>query len=131
MVREQRSTRVRRSVWAGMLFATFPIVWWLRPLIIEDRIPICLFRIATKKPCPLCGLTRAFAHATHGEFCLAWESNPLWVLAVALIATLATLMAIDALAGTDTSRRFMCRLDRLFIPVVVGSAIFGIWPVLR
>ena len=83
---ELRGTRVRRSVWAGILFATFPIVWWLRPLIIEDRIPICLFRIATTKPCPFCGLTRAFAHATHGEFGLAWESNPLWLLAVALIA---------------------------------------------
>ena len=128
---ELRGTRARRSVWAGLLFATFPIAWWLRPLIIEDHIPVCLFRIATTKPCPFCGLTRAFAHATHGEFGLAWESNPLWFLAVALIATLAVLMATDAAAGTDTFDRFMRRLDRWLVPVVVGLTIFGIWRVLR
>jgi len=130
MRRKLRGMRVRRSVWAGMLLAVFPITWWFRPLIIEDRIPICFFRLATGKPCPLCGLTRAFAHATHGDLGLAWESNPLWFLAVAVIASLATSMAIDALAGTDTLDRVTCRLAPWFIPVVVGLSVFGIWRVL-
>lgn len=127
----QRGSRASRLAWAVTLFATFPVVWWLRPLLLEDRVPICFFRIATTKPCPFCGLTRALAQATHGEFGLAWKYNPLWAAAAALIVVLATLMATDALACTRTFDRTLCWLIRWRVPAVIGLTVFGLWRALR
>ncbi len=119
--------RLYNLAWASALLAVFPAAWWLRPLILEDRIPLCIFRISTGMPCPLCGLTRAFAHGMHGNFGPAFQSNPLWLPAAVLIAVIAVLLVVDSLFGRDTFSRFRRRLDRLLIPTVIGLSIFGVW----
>ena len=127
MQRPLGSLRGRRLLAAGLLFAVFPVAWWLRSFILADRFALCLYRRAVHKPCPFCGLTRAFAHMTHGEFGEAWRQNPLWPLAAALIAMAAVLATIDGICGSDTIGRFGRALERLWIPAALALVAFGVW----
>ncbi len=51
---------LRKLSAAGLLVSAFPIAHAMSPLILRDSFILCPFRIATGKPCPLCGLTRAY-----------------------------------------------------------------------
>jgi len=95
--------RMIRLLGAAALMATFPISWALRDVLSRDLMPVCIFRIATGKPCPLCGMTRAFAHATHGDLRAANAMNPLWWLAAMVILVFAAALIADGIAGGDRS----------------------------
>ena len=96
--RRQRWINVFRAL---ILLAIFPVSWLAySPLRHEALPPFCLFLRLTSRPCPFCGLTRAFAHATHGELREAWEFHALWWLAALTILAVAAALLIDAFAGT-------------------------------
>ncbi len=40
------------------------------------HLPICTFKIATGRPCPGCGLTRAYCAISHGRLGDAFYFNP-------------------------------------------------------
>lgn len=61
----------------GFLF-WFPLSW-------GEGVPVCGFRWLTGQLCPLCGLTHGMAALLRGDSRLAWQSNPLSFLAVAML----------------------------------------------
>jgi hypothetical protein len=55
---------------------------------VMDGPAVCPFRAVTGLPCPLCGATRAFALAGHGDD--RWlQYGAVWVVAAALIVAVA------------------------------------------
>ena len=96
---------------ACLLWAAFPVAWLLHPLVMKSRMVLCGFRAITGHPCPFCGLTRAFACATHGEFAEASAFHPFWWFFFLLVAGLGTVACVDALADTH----YMRRLQEAFI----------------
>ncbi len=117
--------RLYRLLWSASLLALFPVAWALRSIIVEDKLPICFFRMITGSACPLCGLTRAFAYATHGDFGLAWQSNPLWVPAAAILVALAAVLAIDGLAHTNVFGCIARLFNRYWLYLLIALLILG------
>jgi len=62
----------------------------LIPASLLPVVSFCPFRMLTGLPCPGCGLTHAFCDISHGDFRMAWESNPFgflfFALAILLVA---------------------------------------------
>ena len=82
-------------------------------------VPLCLFRAATRLPCPSCGMTRAFCGIAHGDLPAAIDLNlasPLVFLATVTIALLGVLQAL-------TEREFLSsiwnRTKRVVVPLTV------------
>lgn len=94
-----------------MLLGSFPLAHALTPFLLRDAVPLCPFRIATGKPCPLCGLTRAIAQATHGRWRSAFQFNPLWPIFAALMIVLGLLLLADAFTG----RQWAARVSRAIV----------------
>jgi hypothetical protein len=120
--------RRRRSLaWAAGLVLLFPLAWLVHPLVTQTRFSVCFFQTVLNRPCPLCGMTRAFACATHGQFAQAEHFHPLWALAAGIIVALAILLAVDGIWGTS----FVPRLARLLRPLwplaALATAAFGVW----
>lgn len=112
------SHRFRLLSLAALLYAIFPATWVARPFISQTHSSICIFHTLTGRPCLFCGLTRAFAHATHGYFNLAFSFHSLWFLAAFLIISIASISLLDAVKGTDFLRLF-ARLQRVPIWLIV------------
>ncbi|MHC5057033.1 MAG: DUF2752 domain-containing protein, partial [Planctomycetota bacterium] len=93
------SRRLAQLAWAIALLAVFPTARLARPLILGSRTTVCPFRALTGRPCALCGLTRAFARASAGEFRLAFELHPLWWMAAIVVAALAILCLVPVSSG--------------------------------
>lgn len=118
--------RAANLVAAAALFALFPIAilivhapaWW--------PAPICLFRLATGLPCPLCGMTHAFAEAAGGRFAAAFEWHPLWPLFAGLVLATALLFLVDAVARGDRAMRFLASARRGWPALLVLLVIFGV-----
>jgi hypothetical protein len=121
------SDRLRRLAVAVCLLGVFPLAHVLAPLILRDAIPLCPFRIATGKPCPLCGLTRAFALATHGRWRDAFAMNPIWPLFAGVIVTLSGLLIVDASTSHRLAGRAVGCISAHWLWVLAGLAAFGIW----
>lgn len=102
-----RHHRRRRIALAVVLFAAFPAAWLLRAHLAGIQFTVCPYRALTGRRCAFCGLTRAFAHAAHGELAAAHAAHPLWWLAAAALAALGLLALHDGLSGSD-------RVGRLF-----------------
>ena len=65
------------------------------------QVVLCPLRRATGLPCPACGGTRAFVHATHGRFLEAWQMNPL----ASLLVVVAVLLPLWWLLRMSVVRR--------------------------
>lgn len=96
-----RHTRLIRGLAGLALLAAFPVAYLLRSWLLEDRLPLCLYRLLSGKLCAFCGLTRSLACATHGDWAAAWSYNPLWWLAALVILLLGGTALRDALTGSD------------------------------
>jgi len=96
-----RFTRLMRGLTGLSLLAVFPVGYVLRPWLIKDTLPVCLFRLCTGKPCCFCGLTRSLACAVHGELATAYAYNPLWWLAALIILVVGGVALRDGLSGSD------------------------------
>src|SRR5207237_709809 len=114
-----------RLAWAASLLGLFPAAYAFRPFILRDALPICPFRCATGKPCPLCGLTRAFASATHGDFHAAFDFNPLWPIFSAVAILFSVLLAIDVFAGTALAVRLGRAASRSWLGLLGLLVAFG------
>ena len=111
---------------AAALIAVFPAAYVLQPLILRDALPICPFRCATGKPCPLCGMTRAFATAMHGDFTAAFRFNPLWPVFAATFVTFAVLLVTDAAGRTHRAAAALGHaLSHRWIWILLALCVFG------
>ncbi len=109
-----------------VLLGSFLIAWLLPPKAVHTEFTVCFFRSIVGKPCPLCGLTRSFVHAAHGQFEQAWYDHPFWYLAATIVLIMGVLLAIDAAAGTDLWGRLK-RVIRPWWPVIILIlAVYGV-----
>jgi hypothetical protein len=69
---------------AALLFACF---WWYSPAA-EPAIRLCPFYWLTGRPCPLCGITRAFCALAKGHWADAVHLDALSPLAFAMLFSL-------------------------------------------
>jgi hypothetical protein len=69
---------------AAALFAFF---WWLSPPN-EPSFHLCPFYWLTARPCPLCGITRAFCALAKGHWTQAIHFHPLSPLAFIMLFSL-------------------------------------------
>lgn len=97
----QPARRISRLAVGLALLAVFPVAWVAHAAVHEPGPSVCVFKLATGFDCAFCGLTRAFASATHGAWSDAFACNPAWPLAALAVATLATCSLVDAAVGTD------------------------------
>lgn len=75
------------------------------PMVANSSEPVCLFRIVTGKPCLFCGLTHAFAYASHGEFAMACKYHPLWWVFAILIVAASGVAWMDLFRKTSNLER--------------------------
>ena len=111
---------------SALLLGAFPLAHAITPLLLRDTAPVCPFRAATGKPCPLCGLTRAIALATHGRWRDAFAMNLLWPLFAGVMLALAGMSLIDAATGRHSAARFVQRLSERWILIFAALSAFGI-----
>ncbi len=67
----------------------------------------CIFRAVTGIPCPLCGMTTAFAQASRGNLPAAFEANPLGPAAFAGVVVTVVLLGLSLLPGMVAVRRIV------------------------
>lgn len=91
----------RRIVVASLPLTLFATAWTILPAVAHSTRTICLFRIATGRPCVFCGLTRAFAYAAHGDFAMASAFHPYWWVFVLLILAASTVAGVDLVKKTN------------------------------
>ncbi len=96
-----KGRRLARLALGLGLLAVFPVAWTVHAAVREPGPSVCAFKLATGFDCAFCGLTRAIASATHGEWSDAFAFNPAWPLAALIVGVLATLCLVDAATGTD------------------------------
>ncbi len=112
---------------SALLAGVFPLAWLIRPLAMEGRYTICIFRTVLDRPCPLCGMTRAFASAAHGQLAQASHYHPLWPLAAGIIAAFAILLAIDGATGSRWAGWAGRRLRPLWLLASAATLAYGLW----
>jgi hypothetical protein len=69
----RRRVKARQAVVAAALLAAARLADANRPLPLD----LCLFKHVTGRPCPTCGLTRAFCHAAQGHWAQSVVYHPL------------------------------------------------------
>lgn len=94
----QRRFRLR---FGFLMVFLFPAVWVFKYLYPSFPVTICFFKTVTGKPCPFCGLTRAFSQALHGNFQKAFEFHPLWWLSILLILCAIIVLLYEGFTGND------------------------------
>ena len=119
------TTQRRDLLWSLGLLGTFPVAFVAKSWIVTTSLIICPFRAITGLPCLFCGLTRAFAYASHGEFAAAFESNPLWWLAAVLVAAQGVALLGRALGPVAAIERYHWRpLESMaIVAIVVGGSL--------
>ena len=109
-----------------VLLSSFALARLLPPAAIHTDISICVFRTVVGKPCPLCGLTRAFVHAAHGQFDPACQDHPFWYVVATIILVLGVMLAVDAVAGTDSWGRLARAVRPWWPAIILIVAVFGV-----
>lgn len=118
---------IKRLAGGVLLLGAFPLAHAFTPFLLRDAIPLCPFRIVTGKPCPLCGLTRAIAQATHGRWQSAFALNALWPAFAAMMILLGLLLVNDAVTGRRSATRLLQILAARWVEIVVALILFGAW----
>ncbi len=90
------------------------------------KMQVCGFMRLTGKPCPGCGLTRAFCSISHGDFPAAYHFNPFSFLFYAG-ALLLLFWPLIVYIFPAAPQRFWKSKAYLIVPVImVAMVIFGI-----
>ena len=120
-----RRHRLKRLALALVIYAAFPVAWFIQPIVGQSNVTICFFRTVTGRLCPFCGLTRAFAFAVHGEFGEAFRYHPLWWMAALAVACIGFVCLLDAVTGSDLlgSLWRSCPFGEWFVVIVVIVAL--------
>jgi hypothetical protein len=87
-------------------------------------LPRCVFREATGCLCPGCGSGRATHSLLHGRLALAWRCNPLFVIALPLMAAGLANEAVRTLRGRPLWRWRVP--GKLLLAVAIVVVVFGV-----
>lgn len=80
-----KAGRLHLALWAAALPLLLAGLFLYRPRVHQGPA-LCAMPLLLGVPCPGCGITRALAHATHGEFADAFRHHALWPLLLAGLA---------------------------------------------
>ena len=80
--------RVRRPLVVAAGLAAGTALLAVRDPHVPGSYSLCPLHAATGLWCPACGCLRATHDLAHGDLAGAWGMNPLWVLAVPVVAAL-------------------------------------------
>ena len=86
--RHELAGRVRRPLLVAAGIAAGTVLLAVRDPHVRGSYGLCPFNALTGLACPACGCLRATHDLAHGDLAGAWGMNPLWVLAVPLVAAL-------------------------------------------
>ncbi len=112
------------------LLASFPLAWLLYPVAPGPEAMTCVFRTFTDKPCPFCGLTRAFACAVHGQWGEALAYNPLWPAFMLGLFVVGFLALFDAVTGKNLLSRIRRKTAFLDPALVFLLAAWGLYRII-
>lgn len=122
-----RARRLSTFALGFALLGTFLAAWVAHDWILTEAPATCAYRRITGLSCCFCGLTRSFAHATHGELAQAREANPGWWVAVLVTAGLGVAFILAALLDRDILKPLGRTLRRwwwlLLLAVIVLTAL--------
>ena len=91
--------RTRRIIlWGSSLPALLAASFLYFPYSTTGPV-FCPVALIVGLPCPGCGITRAFGHATHGKFREAFEFHSLWPLLLAYFTFLWIYKIIETVRG--------------------------------
>lgn len=138
VVRHAELTHAPRSDRAIMLAVLLSVLILSRVLVPDASgsgthtrmlMPPCIFKAATGVPCPLCGMTTAFARAARGDLLGAFHANPLGPPAFAGAVAVAVLLACSLLPGMTAPRQMVDALRGIeFARWVLLFIMLG-WPI--
>src|SRR6185436_1093712 len=93
------SARTRRIiVWGSSLPALLAASFLYFPYCTTGPV-FCPTALLFGLPCPGCGITRAFGHATHGHFREAFEYHAIWPLLLAYFTFLWIVKVVESVRG--------------------------------
>ncbi len=124
-------------IWKAVRFATFwlslgavavlAISAFYKPETLP-HFPLCSFKLATGRPCPGCGLTRAFCAISHGRFADAFYFNPFSYVFYASTLALALWPLLTRWFPGLKTWVGQTRLFVWLVPGVLGSmAVYGVF----
>ncbi|MGB7837865.1 MAG: DUF2752 domain-containing protein [Terrimicrobiaceae bacterium] len=82
--------------------------------------PVCVFKIGTGLPCPLCGGTRAVQAVLRGDFSRALYLNPAALPAVVAIAAIVLVLVWEAFRGRAADWNLLLGRLRSLLPLLVA-----------
>jgi|LSQX01.2.fsa_nt_gb hypothetical protein len=92
-------------------------------------MPPCLFRAATHLPCPLCGLTTAFARTGRGDFTGAFEAHLLGPMLYVSTVVIALSCLLALISGARVLQKIV---DALYSPMLaywLAVMLIIAWPI--
>jgi hypothetical protein len=96
--------------WRAVTTLTWPAALGGAPLLLAMGAaggpPLCLFRLWTGQPCPLCGGTHACAALAHADLAAAWQASPSAMPLLALAAVHTAQLAFEAWTGREVAARW-------------------------
>jgi hypothetical protein len=121
-----RQERKRAFIASAVLLGTFPAAFVAKHWIVTTTLILCPFRAVTGRLCVFCGLTRALAYATHGEFSEAYRLHPFWWAAAALIGLMGLASLVKAVHPSGVAGRLAMWRPAdswLFVALVVAGSV--------
>ncbi len=93
------SAKTRRIIlWGSSLPALLAASFLYFPYCTTGPV-MCPLALLLGLPCPACGLTRSFGHATHGLFREAFDFNAIWPLYLGYFVFLWIYQIVEAVRG--------------------------------
>jgi hypothetical protein len=103
----------------------------------QANITVCLFKLATKYPCPSCGTTRSAIYFLNGNFKSALLLNPLGIICVFLLFFLPITITVDYFFSKNIFIRLHKKFDVLVSNQKIALILIGlfilnwIWNILK
>jgi len=107
------------------IIASVYVITFLAPVSFFQTIPLCPLKFWTGIPCPLCGMSRAFAGISHGEFLEAVRYHPLSPLFYAAGILTVVFLAFDG-RGFESARTIIVR-HSVKIALFLSALLIAVW----
>ncbi len=135
-IRADRAERVFAGFVAAASLAVLLVALWLTPSAAghgtHEQLGLnpCVWALTLGQPCPTCGMTTAFAHASHGDLLSAFKAQPFGALLAIVTASSFWVSLHVALTGSTVGRVYAGllgpRLMWLSMAALAGAWVYKI-----
>ena len=105
-----------------------PTVWALARFDVLPHVSLCMFQVATGRPCPGCGMTRSMLRLSQGDLVASLRFHPLGIVLAGLFFAALGGTAVGLVRGGDPVADFLARRGTWLVLVVV-IALLLVWAV--